>query len=150
NTVNYFPHPVNHGRKMFYMRSKFGNDGYTVWFMLLENLGKAEYHYLDMSDKVQVMYLSSEMMVTEERLLEIINALSEFGEIDKELWTEERIIFSEKFVKSIEDAYRKRSNTCIDKNSLLRILEGKGRSLHSMFRRKPINAQGKGDIKPQS
>ena len=55
NTVDYFPHPTNQGRKMRYMRSKYGNDGYAVWYCLLEQLGNAPNHFLDLSDEVNRM-----------------------------------------------------------------------------------------------
>jgi hypothetical protein len=133
NNVDYFPHLLK-GKKMFYLRSKFGNDGYAVWFMLLENLASSEYHYLDLSDKIQVMYLSSDFMVSEIVMLEIINILVELGEFDFELWTEEKILFSEKFVENIEDAYRKRNNECISKKSLFHLLLAKGRIKSDNFR----------------
>jgi hypothetical protein len=126
NTIDYFPHPVQHGRKMFYLRSKFNNDGYAVWFMLLEHLGKAEYHYLDLSDKVQLMYLSSEFMVSEIVLKEIINILVDFDEFDKELWQNNMILFNQKFIENINDAYKKRNNECISRKSLLSLLSSKG------------------------
>lgn len=129
NSVDYFPHSVTHGRKMFYLRSKFGNDGYAVWFMLLEQLGKSEYHYLDLKDKIQLMYLSSEFMVTEIVLKEIISILVDFEEFDKELWDEQSILYNEKFIENVSDAYKKRNNECIDKKSLLSLLSSKGRSL---------------------
>lgn len=126
NTVDYFPHPVNHGRKMFYLRNEFKNDGYAVWFMLLEHLGKANYHYLNLSDDIELMYLASEFKVDEKIIIKIIEALVKFEEFDKELWNEERILFNEKFVERIQQVYKKRSNKCIDKNTLLHLLDSKG------------------------
>lgn len=126
NDVDYFPHPVKHGKKMFYLRSKYKNDGYAVWFMLLEQLGMADYHYLNLSDKIQLMYLSSEFSVSEEVLLEIINILVEFDEFDKTLWYEHKILFNNEFIESVRDAYKKRNNECIDKTSLVDLLINKG------------------------
>jgi len=40
--VDYFPHFVNHGKTMFILEEKFGNNGYAFWFKLLELLGKEE------------------------------------------------------------------------------------------------------------
>ena len=137
NDVDYFPHSVTHGKKMFYIRSKFGNDGYAVWFMLLENLGKASYHYLNLSDDVELMYLSSELKVEDIVLNEIINELVKLDEFDKELWEENKILFNEKFVENVSDAYKKRKNICIDRNSLLLLLQSKG-----------IRKSSKGDLKP--
>ena len=57
SSVDYFPHPVNHGKRMFFIRSKYGNDGYVVWMMLLENLGKSDNHFLDLKDDAQKMFV---------------------------------------------------------------------------------------------
>ena len=122
---------------MFYLRSKFGNDGYAVWFMLLENLGKASYHYLNLSDDVELMYLSSELKVSDAALTEIINDLVKLDEFDRELWEENKILFNEKFIENVSDAYKKRNNNCIDRNSLLLLLESKG-----------IRKPSKGNLKP--
>jgi hypothetical protein len=126
NTVDYFPHPVIHGKKMSYLRSKYGNDAYVVWFMSLEQLGRAEYHFLDLQDEVQLMYLSSELKVTQEILLEVIDVLVKFDEFDSALW-KHRILFNQKYVDSIADAYKKRNNDCINKEVLINLLVSKGR-----------------------
>ena len=127
NNVEYFPHSVNHGKKMFCIRSKYKNDGYAVWFMLIEQLGKADNHYLDLKDDVQMIYLSSELMVDETVLLDIINMLVKLNVFDSELWNKERILYNQEFVESIADAYKKRNNKCIDRNSLILLLISKGR-----------------------
>ena len=108
NDVDYFPHGVNHGKKMSIIRGKFGNDGYAVWFMILEELGKANYHYLNLDDEMQLMYLSDQFKVDEKMLLDIVELLVKFGEFDKEFWTKSKIIWSQKFNDSIADAYKKR------------------------------------------
>jgi hypothetical protein len=128
----------------------YGNDGYAVWFMLLEHLGKASYHYLDLSDEIEIMYLSSEFKVSETLLKEIINSLVKFGEFDKELWTENNILYNEKFVENISDAYKKRNNNCIDKKSLVELLEAKGIRKPSKSNPKPPKQPLKGYVNPQS
>ena len=149
NDVDYFPHSVTHGKKMFYLRSKFGNDGYAVWFMLLENLGKASYHYLNLSDDVELMYLSSELKVSDAALTEIINDLVKLDEFDRELWEENKILFNEKFIENVSDAYKKRNNNCIDRNSLLLLLESKGIRKPSKGNPKPSKFTLKVGSKPQ-
>lgn len=129
NSVDYFPHSVIHGKKMFYIRNKYRNDGYATWFILLEKLGSSEYHYLDLKEEIELMYLSSEIMVEHDTLNKIINDLVSIGEFDKELWDNEKILFNQKFIENIQDAYKKRNNDCIDKESLIRLLISKGRSL---------------------
>jgi len=150
NDVDYFPHSVNHGKKMFFLRDKYGNDGYAVWFMLLEHLGKASYHYLNLSDEVELMYLSSEFKVTEAKLKEIINDLVKLGEFDKELWEKSSILFNEKFVENIADAYNRRNNECVTKKSLLIHLEGKCIHKPSKSIHKPDKCTLKGCRNPQT
>lgn len=149
NDVDYFPHPVNHGKKMFYIRQKFGNDGYVIWMMLLENLGKADNHYLYLNDEIQLMYLSSEMMVDSNKLLEVIEVLVKFDEFDSELW-ESKILFNQKFNESISDAYKKRSNDIITRNQLLDLLSAKGILNESKLPRKRSKLPSKGSENTQS
>lgn len=126
NKVSWFPHPVTHGKKMSYMEKKYGNNGYAVWFKILEELGNTDYHYLDLSDEVQIMFLSDRCLVSEEVLLSMINDLIRLKEFDKTLWEENQILFSEKFLESVQEAYKKRSNDCITKKGLLELLDSLG------------------------
>lgn len=144
NSVDYFPHEVSHGKKMFYLRDKYKNDGYAVWFMLLEELGKSDYHYLDLKDEVQLMYLSAEFKVSEVLLLEIIETLVKFNEFDCDLWVNEKILFNQKFIDNISDAYKKRNNSCIDINSLSSLLMSKGRIKQSKSNLKQVKSTLKG------
>lgn len=45
--LDYFPHIISSGKKISYIRKKYGNDGYATWFTILEELGLADFHYLD-------------------------------------------------------------------------------------------------------
>jgi hypothetical protein len=126
NNVDYFPHPVSHGRKMFFIEKKYGNDGYSSWFKILEQLGSANYHYINLKDQTQRMYLSARCNITEERLNLIIDDLVKLGEFNKVLWEENKILFNQKFIDSIRDAYKKRSNKCITLEDLRIHLLGLG------------------------
>lgn len=118
--VDYFPHSCIHGRKMHIIEAKFGNDGYAAWFKLLEQLGKANYHYLDISDEMNLMFIVSTFKVEEERAIEILKTLSKIDAIDKFLYDEHKIIYSEKFAQSVKDAYRKRKSGMLEYSALLR------------------------------
>lgn len=126
NDVDYFPHYVTHGRKMFIIRSKYGIAGYAIWFLILEELGKANYHFLDLKDEQDVMYVCAQCSIDESTFLSIIEDLVKLGSFDKELWAE-RILWNQAFVDSIQDAYKKRSNNCITREELIQILTAKGR-----------------------
>lgn len=121
NTVDYFPHDCTHGRKMYIVESQFGNDGYAVWFKLLEQLGLAEDHYLDLRDYSQMMFLSSYCKVDEDTFKSILDLLCKIGAINKFLW-EKDIIFSDKFIDSVQEAYKRRNNECITFSDLCKHL----------------------------
>lgn len=112
NNVDYFPHLISSGKKMFFIEQKFGNDGYTTWFKLLEKLGETEHHFLNLNDTTELMYLSAKCRVDEERLTQILDDLAKLDAINKELW-EVKVVWSDKFIESIQDAYSKRKNKCI-------------------------------------
>ena len=131
NNVDYFPHPVKHGKKMSYLEKKYKNDGYAIWMKLLEELGDNDYHYLDLSNEIQIMYLEEKCNVNQDLLISVITDLVKLGEFNKELWEENNILFNEKFVDSIRDAYAKRNNKCITLDSLCTLLLSLGLLKHS-------------------
>lgn len=117
--VDYFPHQCFHGRKMHIIQTRYGNNGYAVWFKLLEQLGGANNHYLDISDEMNFMFLVSVLMVDEEVAKNILNDLAKLGAIDQFLYEKHQIIYSEKLVESIKDAYRKRKSDPFEYSDLL-------------------------------
>ncbi len=150
NNVDYFPHECIHGRKMFVIENKYGNDGYAVWFKLLERLGNTDNHYLNLSDETELMYLASLMKIDEIKFKNILTDLSKLGAIDKELYEENKIVWSQKFYESIQDAYTKRNNKCIDRNSLLLLLISLGIRKQGKSNHKPSKDILEGVINPQS
>jgi hypothetical protein len=111
NTVDYFPHYVNHGKTLFILENKFKSDGYMVWFKLLEILGKSDNHFIDCRNITDMEYLRAKMPLIQSELENILNLLAELDAIHHELW-ENRIIWSGNFVKQIEDVYKRRNNKC--------------------------------------
>lgn len=126
NNVEFFPHYSDHGKKMYYIRDKFGNDGYAVWFMLLEQLGKANYHYLKLDNEIDLLFLSNDFKVDENTLISIINILVKFGEFDAELWEQYKVIYAPKFIESLRPLYEKRRKNPLTKNDLLTLLSNLG------------------------
>lgn len=126
NNVDYFPFLCKEGRAMFYIEQKYGNDGYASWVKILRQLAVTNYHFLNLSDKIEFMYLSSKCKVTEETLRNIIQDLCDLKEFDNDLWVEYNIVFCEKFIESIQDAYKGRNNNCITLEGLLTLLPSLG------------------------
>jgi len=107
NTVDYFPHYISDGKKMFIIESKYGNDGYAVWFKLLEILAKTEDHFLNLGEDTQLMYVASKCRVSNELLQDIISDMVALGVFNKTLW-KYKVVWSQDFVDSVQAVYRKR------------------------------------------
>jgi len=142
NTVDYFPFYCDDGKKMFYLEETYGNDGFTVLMKILKELAKTEYHYLDLSKNTTTMFLSAKCKVSKEVLESIINDLVELEKFDKTLWLDNRVIWCNDFIESIQDAYKKRNNNCITYDGLISLLI-------SLGVRKPIKGKSKECVKPQ-
>lgn len=126
NTVDYFPFLCKEGEAMFYIENKYGNDGYATWIKILRQLAVTNYHYLNLSEYKTIMFLSSKCKVNEKLLLEIITDLCNIGEFNKPLWEQNKIIYSEKFIENIKDAYSRRKNECINLHTLCIHLNSSG------------------------
>jgi len=136
NNVDYFPFYCEEGEKMFYIEETYGNDGFSTFIKLLRELAKVDYHYLNLSKPSSLMFLSAKCKISKEVLEAIINDLVELGKFDSELWKENKVIWCQDFIDSIQDAYKSRKNTCIDRNGLILLLE-------SLNVRKPIKPTSK-------
>lgn len=123
NNVDYFPFLCKEGEVMQYIEHKYGNDGYATWVKILRELGVKNYHHLDLSNNRRLMMLAGKCKVSEEKLVDIINDLCEMGEFDKDLWSI-KVLWNQKFVDGIQDAYKKRINPCITRDGVLRIISG--------------------------
>jgi len=126
NTVDYFPYLCDEGEKMYYIDERYGNDGFATFIKILTHLARTDYHYLDLSKKTTQMFLSAKCKVSTEILNSIITDLSELGKFNNQLWSENKIIWCQDFIDSIQDAYKKRNNQCISFDGLLILLDSLG------------------------
>lgn len=126
NTVEYFPFVCSEGKKMYYLEETYGNDGFSTFVKLLRELAKTEYHYLNLNEKTTVMFLSSKCKISQQTLISIITDLSDLGKFNSDLWVNNKIIWCQDFIDSIQDAYNKRNNKCITFEGLLHLLDGLG------------------------
>ena len=142
NSVDYFPFLCEEGNKMFYLEETYGNDGFATFVKLLRELAKTEYHYLNLSKPTTLMYLSAKCKVSKEVLQAIINDLVDLGKFNDILWNENKIVWCQDFIDSVQDAYKKRNNKCITLDGLLTLLDGLGIRKQSLL-------SLKGDGNPQ-
>jgi len=131
NTVEYFPHYISDGKKMFFIEHKYGNDGYSVWFKLLETLASTERHFLNLNSESDLMFLSAKCRVEESVLISILNDLAKLGEINNIAW-DNKIVWSDKFIESLGEAYKRRNNKCMNYDSLCIHLSSLGIHLTSI------------------
>lgn len=109
-TVDYFPHDTDasRGKTLSILQTKYGNDGYAFWFKLLELLGSSEGHYYQYKEEVDIEFLVSYTGVSRrETAFLVLETLAKLGAIDFELY-QNQVIWCQKFVDRIEDAYRDR------------------------------------------
>lgn len=105
--VDYFPHYVTHGKTMFTIEGKFGNDGYAFWFKLLEMLGATENHFIDCNDFTTWEFMLAKTRLSGDNVDNILAVLAKCGSIDADLW-EHRIIWSDHFVENLSTVYLRR------------------------------------------
>jgi len=123
--VDYFPHDTVHGKTMFILENKWGNDGYAFWFKLLELLGRTEGHAYDCNNADAWEYLIAYTRLEENIVNEILNKLALLDAIDKELWNE-KIIWCDNFIDNISIVYQKRVTEIPQKPSIRRQKSGSG------------------------
>lgn len=123
NTVDYFPHYIGEGRKIQFIEAKYGNDGYATWFKILESLAMTPNHYIDLNDEMELVFLATKCKVSKSVLISIINDLAMLGSINRVLW-DKQVIWSETFIDSIKDAYKKRATFSLTFNELFNHLFG--------------------------
>ncbi len=107
NKVDYFSHKCVTGKTLFIVEERYKNDGYAVWFKILELLGDTENHFYDCNNPVDFNFLVSKCGLPVVSVTEIIDLLAELGAIDKELWSK-KIIWSQNFVDGLAHLYDKR------------------------------------------
>ena len=117
-TVEYFQHYTTHGKTMYTIEAKYGNDGYAFWFKLLELLGSTEQHFIDCNLDEEFEYLLACTRFNQEKAIEILNLLSKIVAIDTDLW-EYKVIWSANFISNLAPVYSRRDVIVYDKSALL-------------------------------
>ncbi len=126
-TVNYFPHMCNasEGRTLYIMEHKYGNDGYTFWFKLLELLGSTAGHAFDYSDPQDWQYLIARTKAPENKVEDMLQTLVDARAIDRELY-DIQVIWSDNFVEGLRPVYQKRVAEMPDKPYPSAIISDRG------------------------
>jgi len=92
---------------MFILEQRYGNDGYSFWFKLLESLGTEEGHFIDLRSQLKWEYLQAKTRLSGEVCCSMLDLLAKLEAIDKELWTD-KIVWSQNFVDGLAPVYGNR------------------------------------------
>lgn len=126
-TVDYFPHDTHQGGKTIpILEGRYGNDGYTAWFKLLEVLGKSENHFFDCREEIEWEYLITRLRFPADKAKEFFDLLAKLEAIDKQLW-KKKVIYSKNFVNGLSEVYRRRRIPLPTKKIVQGILSTKDR-----------------------
>jgi hypothetical protein len=112
--VDYFPFFAKRGKTLNILQSKYGLEGIGFFTNLLRFLALTPDHYYCLREEDDRLNFFAEIGLREEgKGMEMIEIMVKTGKLDKELWEGHKVIASEAFLESLEDAYRKRSNEII-------------------------------------
>lgn len=110
---------------MYYIESKYGNDGYAFRYKMLEELGQADHHFIDFNKEENVLYMSAKCRLNVDIMYTLTQDLATLGVFDKEIRETYKVIRSNKFILSIQDAYLRRKNDCITREWLIKHIKSK-------------------------
>ena len=108
NNAEYFSHDsgMRNDEKVLALRSKFNNEGYAVWCMLLEILTNEEYFKKEIKTEVQKELLAGDLRVSEAEMMGVLDFC-----IRIELLQEENSVFwSDNLIKRLDPMIQKREN----------------------------------------
>lgn len=108
-TVEYFPHVCRPGKNLTIIDMRFGNDGYTLYFRIREMLGDEEGHILDTKQPDTWELIVLKARLKEDRCTEILDLMAKLGDIDLDLWTNDKVIWCQELVNDLSGVYAKRT-----------------------------------------
>lgn len=107
-TVDYFPHFVTSGKTLYILENSYGNNGYAFWFKLLEILGSTDGHCFRAENPSNWLFLLAKTRLSDDEATSILDTLADLEAIDKELWTDKKMIWVQNLVDNLSEVYRKR------------------------------------------
>lgn len=118
-TVDYFPHPVKNGTRMFVLEQKYGVRGYAAYYKILELLGSSEGHFIDYNEGKHQFYFAAQLQCDVEESLKILQTMADIGAIDKEIWNDKKVIWNQEFVDKLSELYSRRQGETPSKESII-------------------------------
>ena len=117
NNVEFFYHRCAPNKVLRLVKRKFGVIGYAFYYQLRELLGDAKNHNYVLKNELDWQDFLTIMEMDEEKANEIIEFLIKVEELDKELWEDEKRLYSQSFVDRLAPVYAKRNSEMPNKYS---------------------------------
>ena len=112
--VDYFPFFVKSGKTLDFLELKYGPEGTGYFTNILRFLSQTPDHYYCVKEETDMMvFLSRIKSSDEKKTMDIIDIMVKTGKFDKELWEKHKVLASEAFLESLEEAYKYRNNRII-------------------------------------
>lgn len=108
HAADYFPHDVTHSSTIFVLESKYGNDGYALWFKLIEECCQRDGLVIDGNNPAQQTFLSAKTHLEWDIVCNILNTLADLNAIDGELWHKKQLIWINKLAQRLAPLYARR------------------------------------------
>ena len=117
NNVEFFYHRCAPNKVVRLIKRKFGVIGYAFYYQLRELLGDAKHHNYVLKNELDWQDFLTIMEIDEEKAGEIFEFLIKVVELDRELWENEKRLYSQNFVDRLAVVYAKRTGGLPDKYS---------------------------------
>lgn len=111
--VDYFPFFSKEGRTLFILENKYQCKGTGFFTNCLRFLSRAPNHHFQLQTESDRLYFFASVKCDPESAMDMIEIMVETGKLDSDLWISKKVIASQDFLNSIQEAYRKRENNCI-------------------------------------
>lgn len=112
--VDYFPFFAKRGKTLNILQNKYGLEGIGFFTNLLRFLALTPDHYCCIKEEDDKFNFFAEIgMEDEKKGMAMIELMIKTGKLDKELWDNYKVIACDAFLKSINDAYKRRGNKII-------------------------------------
>jgi hypothetical protein len=112
--VDYFPFFVKSGKTLDYLELKYGAEGTGYFTNILRFLAVTPDHFYCIKEETERMIFLSRIKSTDEKkMFDVIEIMVKTGKLNKELWEKHKVIASEDFLNSLEEAYKYRNNHII-------------------------------------
>ena len=103
--VEYFPHKCKDDKELRFIQVKFKSEAYEAFYRLQQCLGDADNHFIDLKDEIQKNMFYMIMQVRQEVVDGVIDILLSINWLDNEIYQNDKILWSDKFMNSIRAVY---------------------------------------------